>query len=56
LTLTILADWPDQILAQLKKNSTNPQLDAVIDSSGGDIMGSAAKSLKQGGKVVCYGM
>ncbi|KAF7773148.1 hypothetical protein Agabi119p4_5315 [Agaricus bisporus var. burnettii] len=50
------ADWPDHILAHLKKNSKNSQLDAVIDSSGGDIMGNVAKSLKQGGKVICYGM
>lgn len=31
-------------------------LDAIIDSAGGDIMGQAGKTLKQGGRVVCYGM
>ena len=31
-------------------------LDAIIDSAGGDIMGQAGKILKQGGRVVCYGM
>ena len=31
-------------------------LDAIIDSGGGDIMGQAGKILKQGGRVVCYGM
>jgi len=31
-------------------------IDAIIDSAGGDIMGQAGKYLKQGGRVVCYGM
>ena len=31
-------------------------LDAVIDSGGGDILGQISNYLKQGGKVVCYGM
>jgi len=34
----------------------NQQLDAVIDSVGGDIMVKVAKLLKPGGTVVCYGM
>ncbi|KAF9449462.1 NAD(P)-binding protein [Macrolepiota fuliginosa MF-IS2] len=49
------ANWPVQI-ASLLKNSTNSELDAVIDSGGGDIMTKVTKSLKQGGRVVCYGM
>lgn len=40
----------------LRNNQTNSQLDAVIDSAGGDIMGQVTNILKQGGKVVCYGM
>ena len=31
-------------------------LDAIIDSAGGDIFGQTRKILKQGGKVICYGM
>ena len=31
-------------------------LDAVIDSGGSDILGQISNYLKQGGKVVCYGM
>ena len=31
-------------------------LDAVIDSGGGNILGQISNYLKQGGKVVCYGM
>ena len=31
-------------------------LDVVIDSGGGDIMIQAGNILKQGGKVICYGM
>ncbi|KXN92663.1 hypothetical protein AN958_11764 [Leucoagaricus sp. SymC.cos] len=50
------ADWPTQLATLLKKTSSRPQLDAVIDSGGGDIMAKANKVLKQGGRVVCYGM
>ena len=32
------------------------QLDAVIDSGGGDLMSQIGKVLKAGGKVVVYGM
>ncbi|KAF8177240.1 chaperonin 10-like protein [Pholiota molesta] len=37
-------------------NKKGAMLDAIIDSAGGDIMGQAGKILKQGGRVVCYGM
>jgi NADPH:quinone reductase-like Zn-dependent oxidoreductase len=50
-------NWPSQIGALLTKNSKKgATLDAIIDSAGGDIMGQAGKILKQGGRVVCYGM
>ncbi|KAF9014298.1 hypothetical protein BDQ17DRAFT_1342466 [Cyathus striatus] len=38
------------------KREKGAELDAVIDSGGGDIMGQISKYLKQGGRVVCYGM
>ncbi len=50
------ADWPKQLADLLQNNQINSQLDAVIDSAGGDIMGKVSKLLKQGGRVVCYGM
>jgi len=51
-------DWPAQIASLLAKNSRGggKSFDAVIDSGGGDIMGQTSKYLKQGGRVVCYGM
>ncbi|CAA7271074.1 unnamed protein product [Cyclocybe aegerita] len=48
-------NWPAQIGALLAKDR-HTVLDAIIDSAGGDIMGQAGKILKQGGRVVCYGM
>ncbi|KAF8163758.1 hypothetical protein B0H34DRAFT_837831 [Crassisporium funariophilum] len=48
-------NWPSQIGVLLKKNHSQ-MLDVMIDSGGGDIMGQAGKLLKQGGRVVCYGM
>lgn len=48
--------WPAQIGALLAKEKKGTMLDAIIDSGGGDIMGQAGKLLKQGGRVVCYGM
>ena len=50
-------NWPSHIGALLTKNSKKgATLYAIIDSAGGDIMGQAGKILKQGGRVVCYGM
>ncbi|KDR73817.1 hypothetical protein GALMADRAFT_251643 [Galerina marginata CBS 339.88] len=46
-------NWPAQIGALVGKGE---MIDAIIDSAGGDIMGQAGKILKQGGRVVCYGM
>jgi hypothetical protein len=39
----------------VKKTSNKAMLDAVIDS-GGDFIDETRKVLKQGGKIVCYGM
>ncbi|KAE9408346.1 NAD(P)-binding protein [Gymnopus androsaceus JB14] len=53
------ADWPKQIHKLVRKNNPagfSATLDAVIDSGGGDIMSSVGSILKQGGRVVCYGM
>ena len=53
----LLESWPVQISALLaKKENKGTMLDAIIDSGGGDIMGQTGKILKQGGRVVCYGM
>jgi len=53
-------DWPIQLERLLKTNSndqsTTALLSAVIDSGGGDIMGRTGKILKNGGRVVVYGM
>ncbi|KAF4614488.1 hypothetical protein D9613_002477 [Agrocybe pediades] len=50
-------NWPAQIGALLAKDAgKGAMIDAIIDSAGGDIMGQAGKLLKQGGRVVCYGM
>jgi NADPH:quinone reductase-like Zn-dependent oxidoreductase len=49
-------NWPVQIGGLLAKENKGTMLDAIIDSGGGDIMGQAGKILKQGGRVVCYGM
>ncbi|KAJ7726159.1 NAD-P-binding protein [Mycena maculata] len=49
--------WPALLGALLKKDTpTRPTLDAVIDSSGAEIMGKTSAYLKHAGKVVCYGM
>lgn len=50
-------DWPDQLVALLanEKNGSG-ELDVIIDSGGGEIMVQAGKILRQGGRVVCYGM
>ncbi|EIN07030.1 NAD(P)-binding protein [Punctularia strigosozonata HHB-11173 SS5] len=52
--------WPD-VLGELLQSSAKsdggkPLLDAVIDSAGGPIMQKIGRRLKQGGRVVCYGM
>jgi len=50
-------NWPSQLAALLAKNGNKPaKIDAVIDSGGGDIMTRVGSILKQGGKVVVYGM
>jgi NADPH:quinone reductase-like Zn-dependent oxidoreductase len=50
-------DWPSHLVALLAKNSgKSAKIDAVVDSGGGDIMTQVNSILKQGGKVVVYGM
>ena len=50
-------DWPVQLGKLLVQHSgKGTQLDAVIDSGGGDLMSQIGKVLKAGGKVVVYGM
>ena len=53
-----LEDWPLQIWTALQNTSNKDQaeLDAIIDSGGGDIFGKTGRILKAGGRVVCYGM
>ncbi|KAG2145067.1 hypothetical protein BD769DRAFT_1419676 [Suillus cothurnatus] len=52
-----LKDWPSHLVALLAKNSgKSAKIDAVVDSGGGDIMTQVNSILKQGGKVVVYGM
>ena len=48
-------DWPRQ-LEKLLKSHGQTQLDAAIDSAGGDIMRQVGRILKPGGRVICYGM
>lgn len=50
-------EWLTQLRTLLsERGGMNAQLDAVIDSGGGDLMGLIGKILKHGGKVVVYGM
>ncbi|KAJ3714923.1 hypothetical protein DFJ43DRAFT_1102913 [Lentinula guzmanii] len=52
-------NWPKEIHKLIRKNSPAgfpAVLDAVVDSGGGDIMTSIGSILKQGGRVICYGM
>ncbi|KAG5644403.1 hypothetical protein DXG03_008570 [Asterophora parasitica] len=50
-------DWPAQLAALLAKDKNGSgELDAVIDSGGGEIAVQTGKILKEGGRVVCYGM
>ncbi|KAG6810849.1 hypothetical protein H0H92_010064 [Tricholoma furcatifolium] len=46
-------DWPAQLGALL---GNGQELDLVVDSAGGDLMAQVGKILRQGGRVVCYGM
>ncbi|RDX56332.1 NAD(P)-binding protein [Lentinus brumalis] len=48
-------DWPKQ-LGELMYKDRVGELSAVIDAGGGDIMGKTSPLLKQGGRVVVYGM
>lgn len=47
-------DWDKKLKGQLPKD--RPQLDAIIDGAGGDVVGRAAKLMKVGGIIVSYGM
>lgn len=51
-------DWPTELANLLKQNTSGTgKIDAVIDSAGGDqLMTQVGKVLKNGGRVVCYGM
>ncbi|KAL4071454.1 hypothetical protein V8B97DRAFT_2045323 [Scleroderma yunnanense] len=51
-------EWSSQLAKLIEQNTGNgtPQLDAVIDSAGGDIMKQVNKILKPGGRVVVFGM
>ncbi|KAI0957910.1 hypothetical protein AcW1_006149 [Taiwanofungus camphoratus] len=58
-------DWPTQLESMLKTNSIIGDgrhrsgvalLSSVIDSAGGDIVNRTSKILKNGGRVVVYGM
>ncbi|KAF3009406.1 hypothetical protein E8E14_009815 [Neopestalotiopsis sp. 37M] len=46
--------WDKELLKQLPRD--RPYLDAVVDGAGGDIVGRAARLLKPGGIISCYGM
>ncbi|CAP67401.1 uncharacterized protein PODANS_1_24020 [Podospora anserina S mat+] len=48
------ATWEKTLLKQLPK--TRPFIDVIVDGSGGDIVAKGIKMLKQGGKIVVYGM
>lgn len=50
-------NWPSHIGAMLAKEKCGSSvLDVVIDSGGAEIMAQTRKILKNGGRVVCYGM
>lgn len=46
--------WDKELQKLLPKD--RPFLDAVVDGAGGDIVGRAARLLKPGGVISCYGM
>ena len=48
-------DWPKQLGALLKAHGAGP-LSTVIDAGGGEILAKTSALLKQGGRVVVYGM
>ncbi|KDQ50096.1 hypothetical protein JAAARDRAFT_42352 [Jaapia argillacea MUCL 33604] len=51
------ANWSSDLVKTLKTDSKgHPELDAIIDSGGGDILASSSKALKPGARVVVYGM
>lgn len=49
------AKWSQALGRLLEKNGVKA-LDAVIDSGGGSIVRQTSKHLKQGGRIVIYGM
>lgn len=51
-------DWPIDLANLLNQNTNGMgKIDVVIDSGGGDqLMIQVGKILKNGGRVVCYGM
>ncbi|TFK67103.1 NAD(P)-binding protein [Pluteus cervinus] len=50
-------NWPGDIAALLAKSeSGSKELDAVVDSAGGEIMTQVGQILKPGGRIVIYGM
>jgi len=51
--------WSSQLKSILRNTTATrerPELDAVLDSAGGDIFAQIGPLLKTGGRVVCYGM
>jgi NADPH:quinone reductase-like Zn-dependent oxidoreductase len=48
-------EWPSQLEQILQKDGAG-LLTSVIDSAGGEIMQQVTKILKDGGRLVCYGM
>ncbi|KAL0575682.1 hypothetical protein V5O48_006293 [Marasmius crinis-equi] len=50
------SNWGKNLLSILKKTSDHGVLDVVIDSGGGDVFGALGAALKQGGRVVSFGM
>jgi NADPH:quinone reductase-like Zn-dependent oxidoreductase len=54
-----IEDWPSRISDLLETSSdgrSKVELDAIIDSGGGDVLGLMGGHLKAGGRLVCYGM
>ena len=50
-------DWPKDLASLLAKDGgKDALLSAVVDSGGGEIMSQVGRILKQGGRVVVYGM
>ena len=55
LTCMHTEDWPAQLAQVMKKDGVS-LLNAVIDAGGGDIMAKTSNLLKQGGRLVVFGM